>query len=743
MDNILNEIDYLKEKIDNEIELLSYYKELSYVCDKLKDELVSHKYSLDNVLSMKKYKAFLEVFLTQRIGYINKLIVDKNNNSIFDNRNVSDLNKLSEIKEEISSLLKYIEDNFPVVGEEVLAKYEKINDYYEKAIFYTIRSTQRKFNMDINIKKEPILSIYSDTSSVLKAYINSLTAFKVTHVDNIKIFVDNDIIVKDLFKRAYDTIKEPKALEAVRKLELGYQSNIQKCLEDNNLCANTDILLVQENMIKNGLQIDKIIAKEKEKNNYYQLIVNMTFADNDVAKLLEIEEYVNSNHIYEEEFYKVLYASLEKEKYLNIKCGTKPIIYEKLSEKSKIVIEKMFLQNIKNLNEDLREEMVINLKRNGYINVLDKLYEDFFDTKGFIIKSTYNKKTIDADDELECKQINKGIIEPHFNIIKKSSGKVIDRIFNSFVDGKLLINYGDIYQFSCKRIKSTYTYDYYSFYTKDGHKIKPFKDKSRITNRILDLYIVENNNTKIATDLDFNLVFDFKNFSTKYTMLVDNLRKNILISDKGCLYLYDEHFHEIKRVKVSEIIGKESMFKDDSTVSVHSENAIFNDGIIPLNIYSGTDRYICYYDIINMRIIDAFTINVSSYAIFGYSEGLYNYKEKKGMMGYKNINGDVIIKPEFAEADPFLNGCALAFNLHTDKGFIDYQGNFKRSDELIGSSHTTVSKNEYKPQYEVFNADDYNTYIISAENNYNINCNDKIIDIYLNNLNDKGKTLRK
>ena len=75
MDNILNEIEYLKEKIDNEIELLSYYKELSYVCDKLKEELASHKYSLDNVLSMKKYKAFLEVFLTQRIGYINKLIV--------------------------------------------------------------------------------------------------------------------------------------------------------------------------------------------------------------------------------------------------------------------------------------------------------------------------------------------------------------------------------------------------------------------------------------------------------------------------------------------------------------------------------------------------------------------------------------------------------------------------------------------------------------------------------------------
>lgn len=740
MDNILNDIEFLKEKIDNEIETLGYYKELNYVCDKLKDELASYKYSLDDNLSILKYKAFLEVFLEQRIGYINKLIVDKQNKSIFDNRNESDLEKLDELKQSISSLLKYIEDNFPTIGKEVSIEYEKINNYYENAISYTINSTQRKFNMDINVKKEPVLSLYSDTSSVIKSYINKLTAFKLTYVENIKVFVDNDIKVKDLFKRAYETIKEPKALNAVKELELGYQNNIKECLENNNICTNTNILLIQENMIQNGLQIDKIIDKEKERNYYYQLITNMDLNYNNLEELLKLEEYVTSNHLYEEDFYKVLYALVEKEKYFSSKCIVVPSIYPKISDKSRVILEKMFIQNLKNLNDDEKEEIIIKLKRNGYYKVLDKIYEEYFDTNGFIIKADYHKSVNGYNNELDCKYVHKKLIESHYTIVNKKNGKVIDRIFDTIGDGEIFTNYGDVYQFSGKKIKPFRDYNYYySFYTKDGRKIKPFKDKSKIIKRILDIYIIEKGEDKKAVDLDFNLLFEFKNFSPNHVMLVDNEKKNILIYDKDCLYLYDKYFHEIKKVNVKDIISNEDTFNDNSLVSIYSDSTIYNNGIVPLNVFCGKNRYIYYYDIINMKKVDLFTIGLTSNGTYGYSEGLYNYKDGNGFIGFKNLDGKIVIKPIFAFARPFLSGCSLAFSEDAENGFIDYQGHFKPLEDIVSGKHLRGCKNKNSLQYQIYDEDEHVTYSITANNNYDIDCDDKILEIDLN----KNKVKRK
>ena len=734
MDNILNDIDNLKEKINIEIETIGYYKELSYICDKLKEELDRHNYSLDNNLSMKKYKAFLELFLEQRIGYINKLIIDKQNNSIFDNRNKSDLEKIEELKNSISSLLQYIEDNFPTIGEEVSMEYKKINDYYEKMLLYTIDSTKRRFNMDINVKQEPIFSLYSDTSSVIKAYINCLTAFKLTRVENIKIFVDNDIKVKDLFRRAYDTIKEDKALDAVKELEICYQNNIKECLKNNSLCTNTNILLIQENMIQNGLQIDRIIDKEKERNYYYQLIANMQFNYNNVDELLKLEEYVTNNHIYEDEFYKVLYALVEKEKYFNIKHAIAPSIYPKISEKSRVILAKMFLQNIKNLNDDEKENIIVKLKRNGYFKVLDKIYEEYFDTKGFVIKALFHRNVVGNTNELDCKLVHKRLIEPHYTIINKKNGKVIDRIFDAVGDGDIFTNYGDIYQFSCRKIKSTGVYNYYSFYTKDGHKIKPFKDRSKIIKRILDIYIIEKDGEKKAVDLEFNLLFEFKNFSPDYIMLVDNEKKNILIYDKDYLYLYDKCFHEIKKVKVNDIISNESEFANSSLVSIYSDTSIYNNGIIPLNVYSGKNRYIYYYDIINMKKVDLFSVYLTSDFIYGYSEGLYNYKDKNGNIGFKDLNGNVVIKPIFVSAKPFLNGCSIAYNMQAENGFIDYQGHFKPIEDVVNGKHINACSNSINTQHQIYDYDKHITYIINADNNYEINSEDKILDIDINRI---------
>ena len=50
MDSIINQIKNLKDKINNEIESIRYYKELSYICDDLERQINSYEYDINNWL---------------------------------------------------------------------------------------------------------------------------------------------------------------------------------------------------------------------------------------------------------------------------------------------------------------------------------------------------------------------------------------------------------------------------------------------------------------------------------------------------------------------------------------------------------------------------------------------------------------------------------------------------------------------------------------------------------------------
>lgn len=737
--NIKDDISNIKEKINNEIEALRFYQELSYVCDLLKREIDCYKYDANNEFELKKYKGFLEDFLDNKIGYINSLIVKRTGNSVFDNRDKENYEKLEEIKNDISNLLSYIENNFPVIGKNVSQEFEKINKYYENELKDAFNSSKRRFNVDIGINKEPVLSVYCDTSSVLRSYINSLNAFKTTYVDNIKIIVDNDIKVKELFKRAYETLKEPRVIVAVKELESNYINEINKSM--NSISVNSNILLIQDNMIKNGLQLDKIIDIEKAKNTNYQKIVNIDFNYNNIDELLEIEDYVNREDIFKEEFYKVLYALIEKEKYIYYKYNVLPKIYNRIKEKSRIIIEKMFLERIKDLNDYEKEEIVINLKKNGFLKVMDYKYKEMFDGHNFTIQSSYDKELISDDNTLYYKHDKKGLSYPCFDIINKKTGKRVEHIYGTKNNEETLVRFGDIYRFCAHQIKTFGDKDIIYYYTIDGKKIRPFKDNSKIIKKVLDYYIVYNKDGEIIVDSNFNKIMDLHTFNIHRDMLVDYTYNNILIYDscRMMLSLYDNCFNLLKEIPISNVICVDN----NPIISLNSETNMFNDGVVSILVNDTKDKYICYYDVINDKKIDFFKI-ISDTSLYGYSEGLYPfYDHGKIALGYKNINGDIVLEPNYLQANPFFGGCAqVVKSLSIAQSFINYNGDITEKHEIFDYGNNFIRVNSSKKQYEVLCESDKKHYIIRANNYYSIDISDKIINLDLNE-NTNKKLLKK
>ena len=737
--NIKEDINNLKEKINNEIKELEFYPELSYVCDGLKKEISDYKFNEDNEFELKHYKAFLEVFLDEKIGYINSMIIKKNNESIFDNQKEDEYKELVELKNNISELLSYIENNFPVIGKEVSLEFDKINKYYENEFTNAFDSSKRRFNVDIGINKEPVLAIYSDTSSVLRSYINALNAFKITYVDNIKVIVDNDIKVKELFKRAYETLKEPRVIEAVKELESNYINEISKSM--NSISAHSNILLIQDNMIKNGLQLDKIIDMEKEKNTNYQKIINMDFNYNNMDELLEIEDYVNKYDIFKEDFYKVLYAIIEKEKYVYYKYNVLPKIYDRITEKSRIIIEKMFLERIKELDDFEKQEIVTKLKKDGFLKVMDYEYQDFFKEHNFSIQTSYDKKLIINDDTLDYQCNKKGISYPRYDIFNKETGKIIDSVYGYSNDYKVFARFGDVYRFCAHKIRTFGNKDVVYYYTKDGKKIKPFKDDSKIINNFLDYYIVYNNDGEIIVDANFNKIMDYKTLSVHRDILVDYSNKSILIYDEysRMLSLYDNSFKLLKEIPISKAV----CLDNNPIISLNDKMNMFNDGVVSILINDKIDKYICYYDVINDKKLDYFKIH-SETTLYGYSEGLYAFCVKDDFLqGYKNINGEVVLKPNYLQANPFFDGCAqVTENLSIVQGFINYNGDITEKQKFLGYGNNFVRINASKKQYEVFCESDKNHYIISVNNFYNIDNSDKIINLDFDN-NNNIKLLKK
>ncbi len=655
---LLNEIEGIKRKILNEIEMLRYHKELNYLCGYLENELNNFKCDSYEDKDLKKYKAELEVFLEIVIGRVNSLIINSKNNSVFDNIQEDKRNKIKELEDIIEDRINYLVTNIPFLGENISVLFNNYKSEYQEGYNHALECAKKRLNTDLGMKNEQILSLYSDTDNLAKSYINKLEVFKSLYIDPLQSLIDNDKKVKDIFKRAYDTLTDETSLNIVKQLEQNYLNAVNECIDKK---SSIYLIAVQERMIQDGVKLDSIVDTEEERKRYEDKIRYFSFnKSND--ELLDIEQYVNRTGHFKEEFYQLAYAFIEKEKYMLNKFNVSIELYDKLSENTKANIERLFLERIKDADDSY--EIVQHLREYGYLKVLDVNYQNFFDSCEFNVKSSYRLENVEADEPLKVELITSPIIVDRYELSVNSTGKKLGTYFYS--TDAILINLGDIIKFDYKKYKSGGMERFIEYYDREGKRLKAPKDLD-IIDRVFDFYITGQDKDKEVYDLEFNKVFRFKDKDySGLHMFVDYVGKKIILFSEnyGTVYLYDDKFNLLLESSASKLIKEYYSYKWDC---LYINEHAFNDGIFTFYFRDKSDNnyYVYYYDFNNMKVLDNFTIKTNNEikSQFMYSDGCYPFVDKDGyQIGYKDKEGNVIIEPKYYRVGPFINGVACIHN---------------------------------------------------------------------------------
>lgn len=390
-----------------------------------------------------------------------------------------------------------------------------------------------------------------------------------------------------------------------------------------------------------------------EKEKMYKRIKEMNLNTSN-EEVLEILKFVNDTYLYEEEFYNNLYALIEKEKYFAKRFNIEPTLYPKLDSKTKIVLERIFVKGLKEYDDDELYDTVEKLKNSWYISILDKKYEKFFDTCEIVNEQTYDieegKCCTYWDDTLSYEKNKMYFVfsdrqDLHLNPRDYYTGERHYRFRN--VQNRIetdpdyyfvrVYKFGDIpFDYAIdrntgKRRKLPSSNGFPDFEL--GHFVFSHKNSSNESSTYI--FYDEDLKNKIKKKNVKNVYYDHK------------LRHFLILYDNNRLFEYNDRLFIIRPIDFERIYGKHRI------ISV-------NDGVIVLEL---PNKKVLYYDYDKMKEIDSFRHPYRDIDedTFIYNDGLYNYADTNGKIGYKDIEGKVVIKPIYQTALPFLNGIARVY----------------------------------------------------------------------------------
>ena len=713
MDELRNRIIILKQDIINKIDIIGH-SELGYVKDFLIDELNSYQYNEKNENSLKVYYAWLLSFYENKIKLVINKINSKNNTSVFDNSSEEQANKISDLKKNIESLLNYFNSNYPSFGKSISEKYESINAFYENEFNNVLNSSKMSFDIgnnflvdpdyrlidglnterEVPVPKYPILSLYSDVHSLRKAHINELDNFIVA-CEGIKTFAEKDMEIRKVFEKAYNIFKDDNIINMIKDMERKYDAGAHACIEDILSVRSAD--QVQESAKKLCEQIELMIEKEKTRNNYYQRIIDMTL-NTDVDTIIELCNYVETNHLFEEEFYHNLYLIIEKEKYLVSVLKDEPQIYPFLTPKAMTILEKMFISKLDNLSKEEISEITEKLLKYGYYNVLDKEYFDFFNSQKY-----RNELDFDMQEKNYC-------VKKKFE--RQGLSILIDIIITISNRKNFHINYYG------KHLSDTnYTFKRGSFECLDDNYI--FVRSSLYPNQRV---VVDCKNRKLYKIPD--KLFGYVDILFGDVALIcqndddEPIEKIVIYNDKKIKKIEIEPFSYYFEDKKKRLLLTSSSL--NSEINIYDSSFSLVDSIAfdgPIEILSANDGIavlsikgrVFYYDYINKREIETIEVNsdYNLYKLLGYSEGLYTFIDSKtGLMGYKDIDGNIVFEPRFKKAGLFVDNVAKV-SIEVEKkekgkdlvdGIIDRAGNFismKKVSSMIYNNRKAYYEDKY------------------------------------------------
>ena len=736
MDELKKEIRLLKAKINNEIESFRIYEELAPICDLLAKEIDNYEYDENNDLSLRKYRAYLEVLLDIRIGIINRMIVENENKSVLDNRTAEAEKELTDLEKELESVLTYIDENLPAIGVEATEKYNAIKSFYTDLIEYTKGSIARSLAADVGAKdgkySEPVLSLYADTSAVNRVFIAHLIDYRYRYIDSINKFVENDKKIKETILKAYES-DNPKTIELVKQIDAHYKDVIAQCMESGNILANLLLPKIQDNVKEIILQLDEIVEAEEKKKEYREELPNMKLNDINIKRLLEIEEFVVRTGELSKEFYKTLYVLVEKEKYLVSTFGEKPILYNQLSEESKLALEKVFIERLGERDQEIAQEQIKKLKKDGYQKVLDDEYEKYF--KGLDYKEIPSYKFTKIEDPviLQCKPYADKMDRKYFVISNKKTGKNIDVTRNercysvddsfSFKNGiyELIYRHFDRYGF--------HKYTHYKSWDEEGNRIKVPRDV-RVIQKVFGRYYITLFYNKEEwhyrlTDLNGKSLYreGSLNFFDEY--LIDNEKNRIIINNHSTntLKVYNEDLELKKSIDIDKI---REQAKLGESVSIDTKPSIdigccTDNDVLAISF----GNVIVYYESFFDKVLEKFIDTHPGQNRYGASESTLVYKEGDNSYGYKDHYGSVVLKPIYREVHPFYGGVAMVKDESLVTHLIDKKGNDIDITSYLGKGWKIVISHR-KNRYEIHDKDD-NIYTIEPSYRYVLGSSDLLI----------------
>ena len=391
----------------------------------------------------------------------------------------------------------------------------------------------------------------------------------------------------------------------------------------------------------------------------------------DLETILDLNAFVEQHHLFEEEFYKNLYVIIEKEKYLVSTLRAKPFIYPSLSDKTRNIIERMFIDKLSNYSEEEANSITEELVRNGYFNVLDRDYLDYFKGCEFDNKPSFD------------------IIESNYVIIKAyniNSTVDIDVILSK--RGDLQINYSRMHlrdtRYSFKDVEFSGGINSHYIFVRELSKKRRFAIdiKTHKLLRVPNSYGWDTTNIfddvvcvyrsggyapieKIMVCNKSKQIYELDNADDYCEDIVNKL---LLVSyrNRNAVDVFDSNYNLVKTIDFSHLSDRLILY------SAHDGIMLFRVG----NVCT-------YYDYINMKEIDCFTSNGRhNYSLFGYSEGLYNYVDSNtGLVGYKDLNHNIVIKPKFTDAGMFYDNSAYV-EIGDNRGVSDRVGNFVPRDVI-------------------------------------------------------------
>ena len=376
-------------------------------------------------------------------------------------------------------------------------------------------------------------------------------------------------------------------------------------------------------------------------------------------------------------FYNILYVIIEKEKYLQNKYNYSSMLINELGEKSIKRLEQMFFEKT-------------GIEKANYLKELDKEYEKFFDNSNFNKKTWFTITTNNCAlyrGELYFSDKLAGPIiydlDPQSSIRGNKVVGVDGKFYTSDdIDPKYIwvINEKKENKPFWKLFSKPEINRSFSLVDKETGKVSScplnvpenFHD-SDIPRHILN-FILYPHKDPFSYDV-YNSDFEKIDNKVKY-INADYKKGYILVQHHGQnnIQIRDGEYKQIGTITIpiiNELVGKPSLFVDEKIYQA-------NDGVIAIN----TGKRVVYYDYLNDREIDNFLVSdyLMRYSYFAYSEGLYNFIDKNGNHGYKDIDGNVVIKSDdknqYCVSTPFLHNTASVFKKTKERPVSIFDPNF-------------------------------------------------------------------